>query len=220
MKKTFLEHERKPCHDLCHPTAIVETNRIGKNVEIGALSYITDRVVIEDNVKIFPHVILGTPAHVQDGVDQGKDLVIKSGTVIRELTNANTPFGDKDSVIRENCFLMANVHITHDVDIGAYSILSAGFTSGGHFTCGKRAYMGLQTVTHQFAHVGDYCLVGAGSFFKGKSPRGLIWVGSPARPIKINIVGLNRYANEQERNEIIAEAQDFLDNYYKGGLSE
>jgi len=203
-----------------HPTAIVETDRIGKNVEIGAFSYITERVVIGDNVKIFPHVILGTLAHVNEGKDYGRDLIIKSGTIIRELSNANTPFGDKDSVIGEDCFLMAQVHITHDVDIGEQTIFGAGTTTGGHFTCGKRAYLGLNAVTHQFAHVGAYCMVGAGSFFKGKSPRGLIWVGSPARPIKINTVGLTRYAKEQERNEIIAEAQEFLDNYYKGDSSE
>jgi len=203
-----------------HPTAIVETDRIGKNVEIGAFCYITDRVVIEDNVKIYPHVILGTPAHVLGEKDNGKDLVIKSGTIMREMVNANTPMGDKDSVIRENCFLMANVHITHDVDIGESSILCVGLATGGHFTCGKRAYMGLNTVTHQFAHVGAYCMIGAGSFFKGESPRGLIWVGSPARPIKINTVGLSRWAGAQERDEITAEAQEFLDNYYKGGPSE
>jgi len=203
-----------------HPTAVVETDRIGKNVEIGAFSYITDRVVIEDNVKIFPHVILGTPAHVLDGKDCGRDLIIKSGTVIRELSNANTPFGDKDSVIGEGCFLMAQVHITHDVDIGEQTIFGAGTTTGGHFTCGKQAYLGLNTVTHQFAHVGAYCLVGAGSFFKGESPRGLIWVGSPAIPIKINTVGLHRYATKQERNEIIAEAQDFLDTYKMVKINE
>jgi len=216
MKKSFLEHYRLPCHDLCHPTAIVETDRIGENVEVGAFSYITDRVVIEDNVKIGPHVILGTPAQVSDGKDHGRDLVIKSGTVIREMASVNTPMGDKDSVIGENCFLMANAHISHDMTIGDSTILGIGLVIAGYLECGKHTYFGINSSVHQYAKIGDYSLIGAGSFFKGKSPRGLIWVGSPAKPIKINMVGLTRYAGEQERNEIIAEAQDFLNIYGLG----
>ena len=198
-----------------HPTAIVETNRIGKNVEIGAFCYITERVVIGDNVKIYPHVILGTPAHVLGEKDHGHDLVIGSGTVIREMVNANTPMGMLDSFIGENVFLMANMHITHDVNIGDNSILCVGLATGGHFRCGKRVYMGLNTVTHQNTDIGAYCLVGAGSFFKGVSPRGLIWAGSPARPLKVNTVGLDRWATAKERAEITAEAEEFLRNYKK-----
>lgn len=216
MKKSFLEHYRLPCHDLCHPTAIVETDRIGENVEVGAFSYITERVVIEDNVKIGPHVVLGTPPHVRGKKDHGRDLVIKSGTVIREMAHGDAPLKDEDSVIGENCFIMAAGHITHDSIIGEHSILGVGIAIGGHFKCGKYAYVGLNAIIHQFATLGDYCLIGAGSFFKGTSPRGLIWVGSPARPIKINMVGLNRYSGEQERNEVIAEAQDFLNTYELG----
>ncbi len=200
---------------IIHPTAIVETDNIGDNVEIGPFCYITDRVVIEDNVKIYNHVILGTPAHVLGEKDYGRNLVIKSGTIIRELTNANTPITDKDATIRENCFIMAGVHITHDIDVGENSILCVGFTSAGHFTCGKRAYIGLNTVTHQHAHLGAYCMLGAGAFFKGVSPRGLVWAGVPARPLRVNTLGLDRWATAKEREEIITEAEKFLKDYNK-----
>lgn len=213
MKRSFMEPERKECHALCHPTAIVETDRIGKNVEIEAFCYISKRVVIGDNVKIYQHTILGTPAHVLGKKDYGADLRIGAGTIIREQTTANTPMGPVDSVIGENVFIMASSHISHDVLIGADSIICLGAVTAGHFKCGKHAYLGLNSTMHQNAEIGDYSLIGAGSFFKGKSPRGIIWVGSPARPIKINEVGLHRWAKADERKEIIAEAEEFLRKY-------
>ena len=37
---------------------------------------------------------------------------------------------------------------------------------------------------HQRSKIGKYCVIGAGSFFKGESPDGIIWGGVPAKPIK------------------------------------
>jgi acyl-[acyl carrier protein]--UDP-N-acetylglucosamine O-acyltransferase len=72
--------------------------------------------------------------------------------------------------------------------------------------------MGLNCSTHPFAKLGNYCIVGANSFFKGESPAGIVWAGTPAKALKVNQVGLDRHGpgDEDSRNELEHKAQLFI----------
>ena len=194
-----------------HPTAIVETKNIGKNVHIGPFSYIGERVIIEDNCKILGHVSIGNPAQYKETrfEDAGNFITIGAGTEIREFVTINLPTYSK-TVIGENCFLMANVHIPHDCQVGHDTVFVVGAAIGGRSIIGNYCYFGLNCSVHNRSEIGDYCVVGAGSFFKGKSEAGIIWAGVPAKPSKLNMVGIERNASNEMKYLLVSKAEEYL----------
>jgi UDP-N-acetylglucosamine acyltransferase len=184
---------------MIHPTAIVETRNIGKNVSIGPYSCIAERVVIGDGCKIYGHASIGNPPQYKGKTyqDCGGRIVIEDGVEIREFVTINLPT-IRDTVIGKGSLLMANVHIGHDCQIGKDCIFVVGAALGGLVTVGNFCYFGLNSSVHPEAEIADYCLVGAGSFFKGRSKIGLIWAGVPAKAVKINRIGIERNAVDKD----------------------
>jgi acyl-[acyl carrier protein]--UDP-N-acetylglucosamine O-acyltransferase len=52
--------------------------------------------------------------------------------------------------------------------------------------------------------------VGANGVYKGVSPGAIVWAGVPCKPLKINKIGLDRHANENENITLVLQAQKFL----------
>jgi len=197
---------------LIHPTAVVETKNIGKDVYIGPFCYISERVIIQDGCKLYGHCSLGAPAQYKEVrfEDSGNPIIIGSGTEIREFVTVNLPtFGT--TKIGNNCLLMANVHIPHDCEVDDDVVFVVGAAIGGRTKIGKHCYFGLNSSVHNKSTLGDYCVVGAGSFFKGYSEPGLIWAGVPARAIKVNMVGIQRNAPDDMKDILIRNAEEDLE---------
>ena len=67
---------------------------------------------------------------------------------------------------------------------------------------------------HQHSKIGKCCLIGAGSFFKGETPSGITWGGVPAKPIKVNNIGIERSGLlNNEKELIIHNAKLFIDGF-------
>ncbi|MBC7607113.1 MAG: UDP-3-O-(3-hydroxymyristoyl)glucosamine N-acyltransferase [Burkholderiales bacterium] len=119
-----------------HPTAVVDaTAIIGKNVRIGAGSYIGPKVILADHVTIYPNTTL------LDEVTIGANTVIWSGAVIRERCHVGS-----DCIIHPNATIGAdgfgfrpcaekglvkipqigNVIIGNNVEIGANTCVDRG----------------------------------------------------------------------------------------------
>lgn len=197
-----------------HPTSIVETENIGKNVHIGPFCYIAERVVIGDGCKILGHASIGTPSQYKTArfEDAGNPIIIGARTEIREFVTINLPTYGTTS-IGEDCFLMANVHIPHDCEAGNGVIFVVGAAIGGRAKIGNHCYFGLNSSVHNKSELGDHCVVGADSFFKGRSPSGIIWAGVPSRPIKANRIGIERNAPKELQKKILMDAENFLAGY-------
>lgn len=193
-----------------HPTAIVETVHVGEGTYIGPFTYISSRVTIGKHCKIYGASI-GLPGqHPHEPEDQGGSVIIEDEVEIREYSTISAPLFGPVTKIGYRGYLMAESHIGHDCILGPYNVYSAGCTFSGHTVSGRYCYFGVNCCTHQRAQLGDYCMVGAGSFFKGISPSGLIWAGVPARPLKVNEEGLRRHASIDEILRIRKSAEDFL----------
>lgn len=194
-----------------HPTAVVETKDIGKDVYIGPFCYIGDNVTIEDGCVLYGHCSIGGPAQYKPALPEYNALPIHvgAGTEIREFVTINRPTTSK-TVVGHRCFLMANVHIPHDCIVGNDVVFVVGAAIGGFTEIGDHCYIGLNATTHNKSVLGDYCVVGASSFFKGNSPAGLIWAGVPARALKVNSVGIERNAPKDLRTKILNSAEDAL----------
>ena len=67
---------------------------------------------------------------------------------------------------------------------------------------------------HQHSKIGKCCIIGAGSFFKGETPSGITWGGVPAKPIKVNDIGIERSdLSNIEKELIIHNAKLFIDRF-------
>jgi len=115
-----------------NPVFIHPTARIGKNVYIGAFTYIDKDVVIQDNCKIYPHVYIGENVKIGNdttlfpGVSVyfdcviGERVIIHSGTVIG---SDGFGFAPQDDGTYNKISQIGNVIIENDVEIGANTVI-------------------------------------------------------------------------------------------------
>lgn len=196
-----------------HRTAVVETTDIGDGTVIGPFTYISKRVTIGKNCRIFSASI-GLPGEHPNGAeDQGGIVEIGDNVEIREYVTINTPLFSSRTSINNGCYLMAKSHVGHDALLRERVVLHTGAIVGGHSDIGRYCYLGLNCSTHPFAKLGDFCIVGANSMFKGESSSAVVWAGLPARPLKVNTVGLDRHADCSEKINLALEAKIFLVEY-------
>jgi len=198
-----------------HPTAVVETKHVGSGTYIGPFTYISKRVEIGKNCKIYNSSI-GLPGeHPNDHVDQGGKVIIGNDVEIREYVTINTPIFGETTLVDNGCYLMAKSHVGHDAWLKERAVLHTGSIIGGHSIIGRYCYMGLNCSTHPRAVLGDYCIVGANGVYKGESPAAIVWAGVPCKPLKVNVIGLDRHYIATNRNELIQNAETFLEEYKK-----
>ncbi len=110
------------------PSFISPSAKVGKDVYIGAFSYIGDNVVIEDGVKIYPGCYIGNNAVIKEGSKiysgvkiyhgclLGCRVVIHSGSIIGGDGFGFAPL--KDGTYKKIAQI-GNVVIEDDVEIGA-----------------------------------------------------------------------------------------------------
>jgi UDP-N-acetylglucosamine acyltransferase len=207
-----------------HPTAIVDPKaEIDANVEIGPFCIVKDGVrirkgtkllsnvavegntVIGENCTIYPFSSIGFPP--QDLKYKGEDtrLVIGSGNIIREYASIHRASvgGDGATIIGNNSFLMAYVHVAHDCVIGSNVIMTNAATLAGHVVVEDYAYIGGLVAVHQFTRIGSYAMVGGFSGIGQDIPPYMIASGARAKLFGPNTIGLQRRGfTEKTINEI------------------
>jgi UDP-N-acetylglucosamine acyltransferase len=207
-----------------HPTAIVDPKaEIGANVEIGPFciikagveikkgARILSNVVVEgatvigENSTIYPFSSIGFPP--QDLKYKGEEtrLSIGSGTIIREYASIHRASvgGDGATVIGDDSFLMAYVHVAHDCVIGNNVIMTNAATLAGHVVVEDFAYIGGLVAVHQFTRIGRYAMVGGFSGIGQDIPPYMIASGARAKLFGPNTIGLQRRGfPEKTINEI------------------
>jgi len=111
-----------------NPSFISSTARIGRNVYVGAFTYIGENVILGDNVKIFPGCYIGdnvtigensklyAGVKVYDGCVMGSNVVLHSGAVIG---GDGFGFAPQKNGTYKKVPQIGNVLIEDDVEIGA-----------------------------------------------------------------------------------------------------
>jgi UDP-N-acetylglucosamine acyltransferase len=170
---------------------------LGKGNWIGPYAVILGEVEIGDDNWIGPHAVIGTPPEhrsFHEGVKlqplSGK-IVIGSRNVIHEHVAIQAPIGSITSV-NDECFIMHGAHVAHDVRLAKGVTISPGAVLGGHSTVGYRATLGIGVAVHQYSYIGPLSMVGMNAtVVKNVEPFSMV-VGSPARFLKVNLIGLER----------------------------
>ncbi len=213
-----------------HPAAIVHPDAvIGSDVEIGPYVVIEDNVVVGngsvigagayiawgarlgEEVKIFPHAVLGTiPQDLKFGGEE-TTLEIGDRTVIREFVTMNRgTSAHHKTVVGSDCLFMAYSHVAHDCIIGNNSILANCATLAGHVTIEDWAIVGGLVPVHQFVVVGCHTMIGGGWRVPKDVPPYTTAAGNPLKPVDINKIGLSRRGFSEEAISSLKKAYKIL----------
>ena len=137
----------------------------------------------------------------------GKHTIVREGVIINKPTGKCTHIGD-------DCYIMNRAFIGHDCHLDDGVQINPGASIAGFVKIGKYSHIGMNASIHQNSELGEYCVLGASSFFKGMSPDGIVWAGVPSRPIKVNMIGIERSnLTALERIDLIERAIRFIDGF-------
>ena len=208
---------------MIHPTAIISDKAvIADDVEIGAYTIIGDHVEIGSGTRIDSHVVIKGPTrigrdnHIYQFASIGDDpqdkkyageptrLIIGDRNTIREFCTLSrgTTQDRGETVLGDDNWIMAYVHIAHDCVVGNKTIMANNTTLAGHVHVGDWVICGGFSGAHQFCKIGPHAFLGMYAGINRDVPAYTMVSGQPAEPRGINSEGLKRrdFTPEQIRN--------------------
>lgn len=210
-----------------HPTAIISSKaELADDVEIQPYAVIGDDVKIDSGTWIGPHAVIEGPtaigkdnrifqfasvgAEPQDKKYNGEPTTLTIGdrNHIRECVTINrgTVQDIGETIIGDDNWIMAYVHIAHDCVIGNNTIFANNATLAGHVTIHDYALLGGFTLVHQFCHIGEYAMTGMGTSLGKDLPPYITAYGAPGIPRGFNSEGLKRNGFSESQRKSIKEA--------------
>ena len=198
---------------LIHPTALVDTAaELDSTVSVGPYAVIGPHVRIAAGTKVGPHCVVegrttigrdntfyqfsSIGAMSQDMSHKGEitELRIGDRNTVREFCTLNTGTFKEDGVTRigSDNWIMAYVHVAHDVRLGDRTVLANGVTLAGHVHVGDWAVIGGLSGVHQFVHVGAHAMIGFQAHVSQDVPPFMVADGNPMVLRAVNMTGLKR----------------------------
>ncbi len=220
-----------------HPTAIIDPKaELADDVNISPYAVIGAGVKIDSGTWVGPHAVIEGPTSIgkdnrifqfasvgaepQDKKYQGEatTLTIGDRNLIRESVTINrgTAQDIGKTVIGDDNWIMAYVHIAHDCIVGNDTVFANNATLAGHVTIKDYAILGGFTLVHQFCQVGEYAFTGMGAALGKDLPPFVMATGAPAIPRGINNEGLKRHGFDKDQRAAIKKAYRAL---YRDDLS-
>jgi UDP-N-acetylglucosamine acyltransferase len=220
-----------------HPTAIVDPQaevaddvtigpyaiigpqvRIGPGTSVGAHATIGGRTTIGARNRIFAHAALGGEPQDKKYCGEDTELVIGDDNTIREFCTFNTGTVQGGGVTRvgSDNWVMAYVHVAHDVVVGNHCIFANNASLAGHAVVGDWVILGGLTGVHQFVRIGAHAMTGGASLLLQDLPPFVICQGNPAAPHGLNSEGLKRRGFSPEAIAVLRRAYKVI---YREGLT-
>jgi len=201
------------------PYAVIGAHvRIGAGSSIGAHCVVEGHTTIGANNRIFQFASIG--AAPQDKKYRGEPtrLEIGDGNTIREFVTINTGTAQDAgiTVLGDDNWIMAYVHIAHDCRVGSHTIIANATQLGGHVHLGDWAFLGGLSGVHQFVRVGPHAMTGFQTRLSQDLPPFVTAAGNPAEATGINAEGLRRRGFSAER---IAQVKRIHRALYRQGLT-
>ncbi|MGV3483847.1 MAG: acyl-ACP--UDP-N-acetylglucosamine O-acyltransferase [Planctomycetaceae bacterium] len=185
---------------------------IGRNTTIENHVTLCGNLTIGENNRVFPGAVLG--GDPQDLGYQGSDtrVIIGDGNIIREYVTINRGSEKEDGITQlgDNNFLMAHVHLGHDVSVGDRVVMANNVMIGGHCHIGNDITIAGGVGINQFTTVGSLSFISALSRVLHDVPPFMIVEGQPSKPRCVNTVGLKRHGYSAEDIEVLQSAYKLL----------
>ena len=219
-----------------HETALVDSGaKIADDVEIGPFSIVGPKVTIGPGSWIGPHVVLtgrttigkntrifqfssiGEEPQDKKYNNEDTELIIGDNNTIRESCtfSRGSAQGGGKTVIGNNNWIMACVHIAHDCHLGDNIIMANNASLAGHVTVGDWAILSGYSLIHQFCTVGEHSLTSFASFVNQSIPPYVTVSGDKAKARGVNSEGLKRRGYSRDQIQQVRRAYRIL---YRSGL--
>jgi UDP-N-acetylglucosamine acyltransferase len=214
-----------------HPTAIVDPGaELDASVVVGPYAVIGPRVRIGGGTTVGPHCVIegrttigvdnrlfqfsSIGALPQDMAHTGEitELVIGDRNTIREFCTLNTGTFKEEGITRvgSDNWIMAYVHIAHDVRLGDHTVLANNATLAGHVHVGDWAVVGGLTGVHQFVKVGAHAMIGFQGHVSQDVAPYMTVDGNPLAVRAVNLVGLKRRGFTPEQMAVIRQMHKLI----------
>jgi UDP-N-acetylglucosamine acyltransferase len=221
---------------LIHETALVDpAAQLAGDVEVGAFSIIgpdvtigagsrigphvvvTGRTTIGENTRIFQFSSIGEEPQDKKYAGEDTELIIGDNNTIRELCtfSRGTVQGGGKTIIGNDNWIMACVHIAHDCILGDHIIMANNASLAGHVTVGDWAILSGYALIHQFCTVGEHSFTSFASHVNQSIPPYVTVSGEKARAKGVNTEGLRRRGYTPEQIQQVRRAYKVL---YRSGL--
>ena len=209
---------------LIHATAIVHpAAELDSSVTVGAYTLIGPDVKIGTGTRIGPHCVieghttLGADNHIfqfnsigatpQDMKYAGEPTRLEMGdrNTVREFCTLNLGTVQDEGVTRvgSDNWIMAYVHLAHDVRLGNHCVLANNATLAGHVHVGDWATIGGLSGVHQFVKIGAHAMIGFQGHVAQDVPPFMTVDGNPLTARAVNVTGLKRRGFTPERISLI-----------------
>jgi len=213
-----------------HPHAVVDPGaKLADDVAVGAFSWVGPGVELGPGVAVANHVSVMGPTTIGprtklypfaavggDPQDKkyaneptrlviGADCQIREGVTIHRGTEAGSA-----TVVGSDCFLMGYSHVAHNCRLGDGVILANGSLLAGHVHVAEKAFVSGTVVVHQFCRIGRLAMVGGNSTIPMDCLPFVTTVGTPARALGLNLVGLRRAGIDGEGRRALKEGYRIL----------
>jgi UDP-N-acetylglucosamine acyltransferase len=218
-----------------HPTAIIDRHaeidptaeigpyvvidgpvRIGARTRVIAHAWLTGWTTIGQDCTIFPFASIG--ALPQDFHHTGERSYCRLGdrvTVREGVTIHRGTQPESETIIGDDCNLLVQVHIGHNVVLHRGVTIIVAAALGGHVEVHDKAVLSSNAVFHQFVRVGELAMIAANSRVSMDVPPFMMAHGESAI-VAHNVIGMRRAGYDHEAIHEIREAYRLL---YRSGQS-
>lgn len=202
---------------------------IGENVIVEPFAYIEDNVVIGDGTRIMPHACIMSgarigknctifPNAVISGIPQDLKFeneeslaIIGDNTIVRECVTVNRGTKSRgQTIVGDNCLLMAYCHVAHDCVLKNHVIIGNTVQIAGEVEINDYAILSGGTLVHQFTRIGKHTMIQGGTRLGKDIPPFAVAGREPVSYVGINIVGLRRRGFTKEKINNIQEVYRYL----------
>ncbi|MCZ8075727.1 MAG: acyl-ACP--UDP-N-acetylglucosamine O-acyltransferase, partial [Paucibacter sp.] len=158
-----------------------------------------------------------TPQDMSHG-GEVTELVIGDRNTVREFCTLNTGTFKEEGITRvgSDNWIMAYVHLAHDVQLGNHCVLANNATLAGHVHVGDWAVIGGLTGVHQFVKIGAHAMIGFQGHVSQDVAPFMTVDGNPLAVRAVNLTGLRRRGFSNERIAVIRQLHKLI---FRSGLT-
>jgi UDP-N-acetylglucosamine acyltransferase len=195
------------------PYAVIGPHvRVGEGTTIGAHCVIEGRTTIGRDNRFYQFSSIGAMPQDMSHGGEVTELVIGDRNTIREFCTFNTGTFKEQGVTRigSDNWIMAYVHVAHDVRVGDHTVLANNVTLAGHVHVGDWAVIGGLSGVHQFVHVGTHAMIGFQAHVAQDVAPFMTADGNPLAVRAVNLTGLKRRGFNDERQRLIRQMHKLI----------
>jgi len=195
------------------PYCIVEAGvKIGARTKLHAKVSILGKVEIGEDCELFPNVVVGARPQILNLKPGFHPVSIGNRTVLRENVTIHGATAGTGEATRlgDDCYVMVNGHLGHDVQTGNKCVFANSVMIGGHCRVGDQVWTGGGVAVHQFTWIGDHAFIAGGCILTGDVIPFAVAEGNPSHFMTLNAVGLTRRGFSRTDLQAIRSAVKFI----------